>query len=217
MLPKNFKYYGNWGFSIYRTYYSPDSDEHWDVLLDALRRQTSLALGYYEDTDEDGDDLMRLKKLFRLDPREDPSVLGGLDLRQLREVCLHEHPGAEETMAGRHFYVVLVADESVLKDIAKGEFVVKAVSYDWVKGCENWGWMRVPTGYLLELWHSLMLWVHNNTHRALRFDGPEEDLHEYIWPGDSAANPSGKCSEIRPGLFHYSAQRSMFSVQKKSK
>ncbi|KAJ3525469.1 hypothetical protein NM208_g11629 [Fusarium decemcellulare] len=236
-LPEYFKYYCNWGFTIYRTHYSHESHEHWGMLLDALKRQTYLALGYLDDEElykEDVErngrgykffyktqaeyriDLNRLKQLFHLDPREDPALLGGLDIPQLRKVCLNEHPGAQRTMAGAMFCFALVADEAVLKDIAKGEFVVKVVAYDWKEGGDYFGWMRIPTGYLLELWHSLMMTI-DHPHRVLRFDGPEEDLHEHIWPGDPAANPSGNCSEIRPGFFHYSAQEPMFSVEKKNK
>ncbi|KAK7420696.1 hypothetical protein QQZ08_010277 [Neonectria magnoliae] len=81
------------GFTIYRTHYSP---EHWDMLLDDLKRQTDMGaayyLGFYQNQDEYRDDLKRLKKLFRLDPRQDPSLLDGLDIRQLREAYLNEHP-----------------------------------------------------------------------------------------------------------------------------
>ncbi|KAJ3462339.1 hypothetical protein MRS44_007125 [Fusarium solani] len=233
-LPENFKYYGHWGYTIYRTHYSPESDEHWDMLLDALKRQTYLALGYlgtdkmyeYEVSEEGWErpyrenrdaymkDLERVKKLFHLDLREDSSLLNGLDVRQLREVCLDEHPKAEKTMAGGMFHFVLVADESVLKDIARGEFVVKAVAYDWEENGEYWGRMRVPTGYLLELWHALMMSPFNH-HRVLRFDGPEEDLEEYIWAGYSAANPTSNASEVRPGCLHYSAQRPEFGVERR--
>ncbi|KAF5720971.1 hypothetical protein FMUND_3874 [Fusarium mundagurra] len=48
-LPENSKYYGHWGYTIYRTHYSPESDKQWDTLLDALKRQTMLAIGYYQD------------------------------------------------------------------------------------------------------------------------------------------------------------------------
>lgn len=237
-LPENFKYYRNWGFTIYRTYYNPESDKHWDMLLDALKRQTYLALGSYDDDDEYRndverrfglnkrgsyqdyqdqdeylDDLKRLKKRFHLDPREDPSLLDGLDVRRLREVCLDEHPEAEKTMAGRLFRFVLVADEAVLKGIAKSEFFVKAVSYDWTEIWDYWGWMRIPTGYLLELWHSLMM-SGFNLNGVLCFDGPEEDLEEYIWPGDSAANASGRCSEVEPWSYRFNAMRPLFKVER---
>ncbi|KAJ4307797.1 hypothetical protein N0V84_012491 [Fusarium piperis] len=148
-LSENFKYYGNWGFTIYRTYYSPESDKHWDILLDALKRQTSLALGYFEDgyqysndvkqrgssfyrgEEEYMNDLNRLKEMFCLDPRDDLLLLDGLDVRGLREVCLKEQPEAEKTMAGGQFGFALLADQAVLKDIAKDIFAVKAVAYEW--------------------------------------------------------------------------------------
>ncbi|EEU34918.1 uncharacterized protein NECHADRAFT_29327, partial [Fusarium vanettenii 77-13-4] len=170
-LSENFKHYGHWGYAIHRTYYSPESDEHWDMLLDALTRQIYLALGYVG-TDEMYDhevsqgsrrspyresreaytkDLERLKKLFHLDPHEDPALLNGLDVGQLREVCSKEHAEAEKTMSGGRFKFALFADETVLKDIARGEFVVKVVQYDWREGFGDWGWMRIPTGYLPEL------------------------------------------------------------------
>ncbi|KAH7175236.1 hypothetical protein EDB81DRAFT_835753 [Dactylonectria macrodidyma] len=184
-LPENFKYYGNWGFTIYRTYYSPESDEHWEMLLNALKRQTYLALGYLEDEDEYRydverrqwgyyyyenkeeyvEDLKRVKKLFHLDPREDPPLLDGLDARRLQEVCLSQHPEAEKTIAGGLFCFILAADKPVLKDITKGEFIIKT--------------MRIPTGHLLEFWHSLII-SGLNYHQVLYFKGPEEDLKEHI-------------------------------------
>ncbi|KAL2687925.1 hypothetical protein Neosp_005495 [[Neocosmospora] mangrovei] len=185
MLPENFKYYGHWGYTIYRTYYGPESDEHWDTLLDALKRQTSLALAYHEDDevynsnmrqrrwghcshknkDEYMDDLERLKKLFHLDPRENSSLLDGLDVRQLRKVCLDEHTEAEKTMAGRMFHFALVADEAVLKDIARGEFVVKAVAYDWEDKGEYWA-VALPK-YALDSFTTV--------HRGLSLESKEDE------------------------------------------
>ncbi|KAI8671979.1 hypothetical protein LRP88_03501 [Fusarium phalaenopsidis] len=232
-LPENFKHYGNWGFAIYRTYYSPESDKHWDILLDALKRQTYLALGYYEDgnqyrndvkqrgsrfysgEEEYMDDLNRLKELFRLDPREDPLLLDGLDVRRLREVRLEEPPEAEKAMAGVQFGFVLLADEAVLKDIAKDIFVVKAVAYRWEEAYDaRWGWTRMPTGYLLELWHSLML-SGDNPYWSLKFKGPEEDLEHYLWDGDSAAEPTATCSDVQPYPYHYEIPEPLFKFEKK--
>ena len=56
MLPENFKYFRNWGFSIYRTYYGPESDEHWNTLVTILRHQTSLGLGLLESEELREDD-----------------------------------------------------------------------------------------------------------------------------------------------------------------
>ncbi|CEI63521.1 hypothetical protein FVEN_g6653 [Fusarium venenatum] len=84
--PDNFQYYRRWGFAIYRMYCGPDSDKHWNMLLDALRRQTMLAFGCFEDDEEsDQGDVQRLKELFFLDAREDPVLPDGLDVAGIRE------------------------------------------------------------------------------------------------------------------------------------
>ncbi|KAF4943599.1 hypothetical protein FGADI_13304 [Fusarium gaditjirri] len=226
-LPENSKYYGRWGYTIYRTHYSPETDKQWDTLLDALKRQTMLAVVYYQDVpfedelmhqrddfspkawyyknqQEYSDDIKRTKDLFSLDVREDPS-LNGLGVHEIREVCLRDRPEEQEAMAGRRFNLVLLADKAVFEAIERGEFVIKAVSYDWEDGWNNWGWMRIPTGYLLELWHSLER-KDDNYHTVLSFKGPEEDLEEYIWPGSWGTDPTSKCSEIRK-YIHYSNER----------
>ncbi|KAH6988456.1 hypothetical protein EDB80DRAFT_816704 [Ilyonectria destructans] len=214
-LPENFKYHENWGYTICRTYYGPHSDQYWNILLGALKQQTLLALGYYEDQDDDQEDLERVKKLFHLDAREDASLLEGLDVRGIREVCMKEDP-CDRTMAAHRYRHVLLADESVLNDIANGESIVKAVAFEWEEGDENWGWMRIPTGYLLELYHLLWFWD-DHRFRALRYDGSEEEgLERYIWSGEDSAPPTSQCSEVRPLFEHYEAQRPIFGVHRPS-
>jgi hypothetical protein len=83
-----------WGFTIYRTYYGEESKEAWQMLLHSLRHQTKLAFGAYAkgadiEHDVNPDDIQRLKELFYLDVREDPS-LEGLDVRGLWELCRTE-------------------------------------------------------------------------------------------------------------------------------
>ncbi|KAL5586793.1 hypothetical protein FOBRF1_016663 [Fusarium oxysporum] len=218
MLPENSKYYGYWGYIIYRIHYSLESDKQWDTLLDALKKQTMLAVGYYQDEPfedelmhqradflpkawyyksqkEYSDDVKRIKDLFYLDICQD-LLLDGLGVYEIREVCLRDRPEEEEAMAGRLFNFVLLADKAVFEAMERGEFVVKAISYDWRDGWNNWGWMRIPTGYLLALWQSLM-GKDDNYHTVLSFNGPEEDLEEYIWRGGWNADPTNKCSEIR--------------------
>ncbi|KAH7239991.1 uncharacterized protein BKA55DRAFT_576859 [Fusarium redolens] len=117
-------------------------------------------------------------------------------------------------MAGHLYEFVLVADESVLKDIANGESIVKAVSLGWHEGFLGWGWMRIPTSYLLELWLFLSMHVYS-TESALRFNGPEQDLDTYLWPGDVSLQGTGRFSEVRPLLFHYRGQRRNVMVYSK--
>jgi hypothetical protein len=88
--------------------------------------------------------------------------------------------------------------------VAECEYIVKAVSLRW-DGDAGWGWMRIPTGYLLDLWTWLM-WNDDRTERCLRFHGPETDLEDYIWFGDVDLHYTGDCSEIRRRR-HYSTQR----------
>jgi hypothetical protein len=222
--PDNYQHYRKWGFPIYRTYYGKESDNHWQSLLYSLRHQTKLAFGAYEDGKEiDQDDRRKLEELFDLDVREDPSVLDGMNVRSLREYCNDQmlketevvkkgnmqiregtRPHEGQALTDYLFYFVLVADEAVLRDIKQGEYVVKAVSLLW-DGDSGWGWMRIPTGYLLELWNFLM-WNDDRTERCLYFDRPEEDLENHIWIGDIAIDRTGKCSEIRRRR-HYSTQR----------
>ncbi|KAF5630072.1 ankyrin protein [Fusarium sp. NRRL 52700] len=160
---------------VYRTYYSPESDKHWKTLIDAMTRQTHLALGYHEtervyqedqrqkwglyaDKGDYVDDINRLKKLFCLTVREDSSALDGLDIAQIRELCRTELPEASKNIQGAKACFVFVADESVLKDIAHGVFVIKVVGYDWDEDRIGQGWIRIPTGDVLTFWESLLLW-----------------------------------------------------------
>ncbi|KAH7228429.1 uncharacterized protein BKA55DRAFT_583645 [Fusarium redolens] len=206
--PENFQYYKNWGFAIYRTYYGPESDHHWNVLLQALRQQTPLSIGYYES--EEAEDLWKrhangrrgywkmranylasldiFKSLFRLFPHQDPSHLEGLDINGIREVCWKQHHEAKQKMAGAKFCFALVADKAVLDGIARNEFVVKAVGYDWGGQIQDgrWGWVRLETGRLLELWEALLLADLQSTNKYywMKCDGPESDLETDIWTGD---------------------------------
>ncbi|KAJ4252458.1 hypothetical protein NW762_011059 [Fusarium torreyae] len=208
--PDNFQYYRRWGFTIYRTYYGPDTDKYWNMLLYALEKQISLALGYYENNEDaeddiDPSDLQRLNRLFCLDVRDNASVLDHLDVQGIKELWQREEPKNEGAMADNLYKFILLADESVLKDIANGEFIVKAIALHWVEGHSGWGWMRIPSGYLLELFQTLMRWEYE-TYKTLRFSGSEQDLKDHVWPGDMAIQPTGKASEIRPLLKHYSGQ-----------
>ncbi|KAF5553642.1 ankyrin protein [Fusarium mexicanum] len=154
----------------------PNEDgKHWATLIDAMTRQTYLALGYHEtemiyqedqrqkwglyaDKSDYVDDITRLKKLFRLTLIEDVSALAGLDIPQIRELCRKELPEASKNIEGAKACFIFVADESVLNDIARGVFVIKVVGYDWDEDRIGQGWMRIPTGNVLTFWESLLLW-----------------------------------------------------------
>jgi hypothetical protein len=213
---ENFQYYHNWGFTVYRTHYDPDSDKHWETLIDAMTRQTYLALGYHEaerifqndrkqmwglyaNKSEYVDDINQLKKLFRLPVREDSSLLDGLDTTQIRELCREELPEARKNIEGAKSCFVFVADESVLRDIARGVFVIKVVGYDWDEDRAGQGWMRIPTGDVLSLWETLLLYDYmgSDVYEEIDYRWFGEELEKYTWPGDASIYPTGGCSEAR--------------------
>ncbi|EXA31532.1 hypothetical protein FOVG_17154 [Fusarium oxysporum f. sp. pisi HDV247] len=230
--PDNVYYSRKWGYTVYRTYYNKESDEAWEMLLYSLEHQTKLALGGFgeEGVDEDDvhvdpDDIQRLKKFLTIEGREDPSQFEGLDAQGIRdfwnaeelklEQNVVEIPGQRRRLTSRpdeslamadwvHRFVLL-ADEATLKDVANGEFVVKAVSLQLPAG-NSWpgAWMRIPTGYLLDLWFLLCDWS-SSTEKALSFSGSEEELHSWIWPGDDNRRSTARYSEIR-GFPHYNNQ-----------
>jgi hypothetical protein len=214
--PENFKYHRNWGFTIFRTYYGQDSNKPWNTLLDVLTRQTHLAVGHYDDREVMESDkywkrgpykkegrymnhLNLFKELFRLIPREDPLLLDGLDIRGIREVCLKEHSDSEETMVGARFCFVLVADEAVLKGISQNQYFIKAVGYDWTERNGGWGWDRLSTGGLLDLWEMLYFTdlASISKYYDMYFDGPEEGLETHIWLGDWSLPPLDGCSRVQ--------------------
>ena len=197
--PANAHFSRPWGYPIYRTYYGPGSDESWNELLHSLKQQTRLGLGAFEE--EDQDDVQKLKELFHLNSYEDPATLEGLDVRGLRQFCKNHQFGISTAFSDCLFHFVLMADKSVLEDIKKGIFVVKAVSLSWDRQ-PGWGWVRLPTGYLIELWQQLLRY-RTDTENALHFHGREEDLDTYIWAGDLANDETGRCSQICDLRCHY--------------
>ncbi|KAG4261524.1 hypothetical protein FPRO03_11541 [Fusarium proliferatum] len=219
--PEDFGHYKKWGFAIYRTYYGAESDHHWDVLLQALRQQTLLSIGYHEsaeaeelwERDANGRckhwkkrenylaSLDVFKSLFRIFPHQDPSHLEGLDINGIRQVCRKQHHEAEQKMAGAKFCFVLVADKAVLDGIARNEFVVKAVGYDWDPNDNHggWGWLRLETGRLLELWEALLLSdvCFTNKYYWINGWGPESDLETDVWEGDYSTPSLHDTSEVQ--------------------
>ncbi|SPJ87850.1 uncharacterized protein FTOL_12319 [Fusarium torulosum] len=230
--PDNYHHHRKWGYTVYRTYYDKESDEAWEMLLYSLEHQTKLALGGFgeegvdqDDVHVDRDDVQLLKNLFTIEGREDPKQLEGLDAHGIRDFWnaeslkeqqavvqipgkrrrLTTRPNETRGMADWVHRFVLLADEATLKDVANGEFVVKAVSLQ-LPGGNSWpgAWMRIPTGYLLDLWFVLCDWS-SSTETALSFRGSEEELYSWVWPGDDNREGTGDYSEIRH-FPHYNNQ-----------
>ncbi|KAH7191784.1 uncharacterized protein B0J16DRAFT_331765 [Fusarium flagelliforme] len=179
-----------------------------------MRHQTSFALGLLESDElreqDDGwkkwcdgdkskwsDRINLIRKLFRLFPREDALLLDGLDIVEVREVCAKEHAKATERMAGAFFKIVLVADETVLKDIANCRFVVKAVDYDWdpfySRGSP--GWIQLFTGDLLALWGLTFAAHLMDTNKYMEL--VDKDTDNDVWFANGFMPPFGDCSQVQ--------------------
>ncbi|KAF5228227.1 hypothetical protein FAUST_11252 [Fusarium austroamericanum] len=188
MLPENFKHFRNWGFKIYRTYYSAESDEQWNTLVNVLRHQTSLALGLLESEElrEEDDEWMKrcdgdkskwadrvnlIRKLFHLFAREDASLLDGMDIVGVRE--------------------------AVLKDVANGRFVVKAIDYDWnpLTSRGNPGWIQLFTGDLLALWGLLFAAHLMDTNKYMEL--VDRNTENDVWFANGFMPPFGDCSQVQ--------------------
>ncbi|KAF5237097.1 hypothetical protein FAUST_6237 [Fusarium austroamericanum] len=180
-------YLGRWGFTIYRTYYGPGSDENWDTLLKKAKEETFEAL-----LEEDHDDIAaKICPLFQLDARSDPALLDGLSLGDLCKIY-HDKVGGEP-MPWYRSPVFLAAEEHVLNDIGEGNLIVKYVDADEPPREEVplrtntteawWGWSRMELRQIFELWSGLVVmgirfWMCSAVHQA--------DLDDMIWEGNDA-------------------------------
>ncbi|KAI8671984.1 hypothetical protein NCS56_00660600 [Fusarium sp. Ph1] len=160
----------NWGFTIYRTYYGPSSDDNWNKLLAATKRHAEEELMTYDDHEA----AEKLKPLFR-------------PVRNLQE------GKGGKPMPSKSGFVFLLADEDVLNQVEEGTFIVKAVDavetpreeIPLREGDEPtyWGWMRMETRQLLELWGELE-WFRGI--RCMAWTVHQADLYEQVWEGSVA-------------------------------
>ncbi|RSL65534.1 hypothetical protein CEP51_012980 [Fusarium floridanum] len=177
----------HWGFTIYRTYYGPSSDDNWDKLLMTAKREAM------EEVMNEGDDEAgeKLKPLFCLDPRSDAALLSGVDRRGLIQIYNDHTGGPPMPTCGP--LVFLYADEDVLNQVSQGIFTLKAVDAE-EKPREDippqegdeffgkrryWGWMKIETRQILELWGGLA-W--GKTHHVIMWTKRQADLEE-VWDG----------------------------------
>lgn len=72
--------------------------------------------------------------------------------------------------------------------------MVKPVRFDLDEDWE-YGWTRVVTGYLLELWHALMFCDDCDDCYMVQFPGPEEELRDHLWDGDLGLTPTSWSTE----------------------
>jgi hypothetical protein len=113
-----------WGFTVYRTYYGPGSDQDWNTLRYKAKEEAykELIACVFDGNEETAE---KLKSLFRLDARSDPALLDGLSLAELCKVYKDKVGGEPEPV--HQCCVFLVADEQVLNQTGQENFIIKAV------------------------------------------------------------------------------------------
>jgi hypothetical protein len=108
--------YHPWGYTIYRTCYTPESQSQWQSLVEAISSGAEKTIPGLHD-DEPSPTSQHLLSLLRLDFRSDASLYNGLTIDQLRQMYLI--PPAD-SVSSPNFYrserIYLVADTEVLMD-----------------------------------------------------------------------------------------------------
>lgn len=177
-----------WGFAIYRTAYGATTDAPWQSLLEAIRTNVRTeVLGHRvlrgrnppRFPNEETQRCEEFLSLFRLDVREDRSMLEGASMDRVREMIGETDPrptddeplgGTLTTLQG----VFLYADDEVLSEAAAARTPesgsrrppwVKMVELDYrpeehrgnrrVGPQSYFGWMKLSTESFSQLWQDL--------------------------------------------------------------
>ena len=108
--------YQEWGYTIYRTCYTPESQSQWESLIEAIQRGVEKSLPASQ-KDEPPTTSQLLRSLLHLDFRSDASLYDSLSIEQLRQIYLNP---AGDSAPPPNFYrsdrLFLVADVEVLLD-----------------------------------------------------------------------------------------------------
>lgn len=154
----------HWGFTIYRTYYGPGSDEQWSKLLKNITDSVEEGFTELEEVDKALDATTKARDQFRLDARSDPATLDGLMLEDVRQLYLEGSGGQPMNTDNRSCRLFLLADAQVLQDPDLRLLKVAAVDYDPVAAVpKNWrvgpqryfGWITMPATAVLNLYNEL--------------------------------------------------------------
>ncbi|KAF9871212.1 hypothetical protein CkaCkLH20_11381 [Colletotrichum karsti] len=187
--------YLNWGFTIYRTEYGGSSEQNWQALLANIRAQVAEELDVHREDDDQQETIDQLLNLFRIDFRSDATLLQGKSIDELRQLFLNPADtgdtrpplNADAPTRPPQYGYFLLADTEVL---GSPDSWVKCVQADYmaanyvprnarVGGQRYFGWMKMTTRSLLELWNELAA-------RALDSIAPETvgGMHLITWDGE---------------------------------
>jgi hypothetical protein len=113
------RFLAHWGYTIYRTYYGPGSDEQWLKLLKNITDGVGKGLTGLEEADKEPAAVTKARDQFRLDARLDSATLHGLTLENVRQVYLEGSGGQPIRGTQRRnqgTVIFLLADAQVLQD-----------------------------------------------------------------------------------------------------
>jgi hypothetical protein len=153
-----------WGFTIYRTFYGPGSEEQWQKLLHTATVSAKGYLGRMKDVQENPELTAKVLDQFSLDPRSDPTTLDGLTLEDVRQLYLDQRGGQPLNVDRYQRRLFFLADDQVLQDPDVARLKVAAADYDAVAAVPTnlrfgpqryFGWMTMPTTAVFDLWNEL--------------------------------------------------------------
>lgn len=153
-----------WGFTIYRTYYGPESDGQWSKLLKKTADGVEEGLTHLEEADEKPEATAKARDQFRLDARSDSATLEGLTLEDVRQLYLDRNGGQPMNTDNRPWRIFLLADAQVLQDPGFRLLKAAAADYDpvatvpkntWSGPQRYFGWITMPPTAIVDLYSEL--------------------------------------------------------------
>lgn len=156
-----------WGYTIYRTYHGPRSDEQWTKLLKNIADGVGKGLPQMEDAKNKPDAVTKARDQFRLDARSLPATLDGLTMESVRRVYREGSGG--QPMRGLQCNnwqnaIFLLADAQVLQDPDLSLVKVLDADYNPARAVpknprygpqRNFGWLTIPTTAVLDFYNYL--------------------------------------------------------------
>ncbi|KAH8706876.1 hypothetical protein GQ44DRAFT_691977 [Phaeosphaeriaceae sp. PMI808] len=158
----------HWGFTIYRTYYGPGSDEQWSKLLKKITDGVEEGLTELDEADEKPEAAVKARDQFRLDARSDPTTLKELTLEDVRQLYLDGSGGQPMNTDNRPWRLFLLADAQVLQDPDFRLLKAAAADYDsvaavpkntWSGPQRYFGWITMPPTAVLDLYNELGMFL----------------------------------------------------------
>jgi hypothetical protein len=153
------KHYKPWGFTLYRTCYTPGFDEQWKLLIERISTTVLATLSQCKDEGEDPHDTAIITENFKLDARSDSATLDSLTTDEVSYIYCNEVGDSPMEMRNSltpDHQIFLLADEEVLQNLDSG--VLKVVQAAPIEGADPecyYQWLRVDVDLLIELWIEL--------------------------------------------------------------